>query len=141
MLRPLNFNLLSEIGFALGFGVPVLPIRDTSNIRDVKDFEELGILDTFGYFDYRNAIELRDGVLSQAAAPLYASQMPAIKPMLNGGSESGKSGLLLSAYLGGSRPGLRSYLARHLSGGAVRFRGRKHGYIRLGDANLRNGIG
>jgi len=42
----LNFNLLFEIGFALGLGVPVMPIKDTSNTRDSKDFEELGILDT-----------------------------------------------------------------------------------------------
>jgi hypothetical protein len=73
----LNFNLLFEIGFALGLGVPVLPIRDTSNIRDAKDFEELGILDTFGYFDYRNSAELRDGVLSrQGAAPLALRTQP-----------------------------------------------------------------
>ena len=73
----LNFNLLFEIGFALGLGVPVLPIRDTSNIRDAKEFEELGILDTFGYFDYRNATELREGVLSrQGAAPLALQASP-----------------------------------------------------------------
>ena len=73
----LNFNLLFEIGFALGLGVPVLPIRDTSNVRDAKQFEELGILDTFGYFDYRNAAELRDGILSrQGAAPLAIQTPP-----------------------------------------------------------------
>lgn len=44
----LNFNLLFEIGFALGLGAPVLPIRDTSNIRDSKDFEEMRVLDTPG---------------------------------------------------------------------------------------------
>src|SRR4051812_25127964 len=27
----LNFNLIFEIGYALGCGIPVLPIRDTSN--------------------------------------------------------------------------------------------------------------
>lgn len=30
----LNFNLLFEIGFALGLNLPVIPIRDTSFIRD-----------------------------------------------------------------------------------------------------------
>jgi hypothetical protein len=65
----LNFNVLFEIGFALGLGVPVLPIRDTSNTRDSKDFEELGILDTLGYFDYRNSSQLSEGVLARAAAP------------------------------------------------------------------------
>jgi hypothetical protein len=65
----LNFNVLFEIGFALGLGVPVMPIRDTSNTRSNKDFEELGLLDTLGYFDYRNSSQLRDGVLARAALP------------------------------------------------------------------------
>lgn len=42
----LNFNLLFEIGFAIGLGVPVLPIRDTSIIRDRTIFNELGLIDT-----------------------------------------------------------------------------------------------
>jgi hypothetical protein len=74
----LNFNLLFEIGFALGLGVPILPIRDTSNIRDRKDFEEIGILDTFGYFDYRNSSQLADGVLSKAAHPPLSLQAPSL---------------------------------------------------------------
>jgi hypothetical protein len=72
----LNFNLLFEIGYALGLGVPVLPIRDTSNIRDRKDFEELGILDTFGYFDYRNSSQLTDGVLSRTSTATLPLQAP-----------------------------------------------------------------
>jgi len=73
----LNFNLLFEIGYALGLGVPVLPIRDTSYVRDAKDFEELGLLDTFGYFDYKNSIELRDGVLTrQLPSPLALTPPP-----------------------------------------------------------------
>jgi hypothetical protein len=74
----LNFNLLFEVGYALGLGVPVLPIRDTSDIRDRKDFEELGILDTFGYFDFRNSAQLTDGVLSRIATPPLRLQAPAI---------------------------------------------------------------
>ena len=65
----LNFNVLFEIGFAFGLGVPVMPIRDTSNTRSNKDFEELGILDTLGYFDYRNSSQLSEGVLARVAAP------------------------------------------------------------------------
>ena len=42
----LNFNLLFEIGFAMGLELPVLPIRDTSFIRDKKKFEEFALLDT-----------------------------------------------------------------------------------------------
>lgn len=75
----LNFNLLFEIGFALGLGVPVLPIRDTSNIRDSKDFEEMGILDTLGYFDYRNSSQLSDGVMMKIVIP----PSPLIAPPLN----------------------------------------------------------
>ena len=39
----LNFNLLFEIGYAIGLGKPVIPIRDTSYIKDQKDFDELGL--------------------------------------------------------------------------------------------------
>ena len=76
-ITTLNFNLLFEIGFSLGLGVPVLPIRDTSHIRDVKDFEELGIFDTYGFLDYHNSAELRDGILSRlGAAPLSLQPPP-----------------------------------------------------------------
>jgi len=68
-ITTLNFNVLFEIGFALGLGVPVLPIRDTSNIRDSKDFEEFGIFDTLGYSDFRNSSQLSDSVLSRVATP------------------------------------------------------------------------
>lgn len=74
----LNFNLLFEIGYTLGAGIPVLPIRDTSNIKDAKDFEELGLLDTFGYFDYRNAAELRDGLLTRPIPVPLGLQPPAL---------------------------------------------------------------
>jgi hypothetical protein len=74
----LNFNLLFEIGYALGLGVPVLPIRDTSNIRNRKDFEELGILDTFGYFDYRNSSQVTEGVLSRILTPPLPLKAPSV---------------------------------------------------------------
>lgn len=54
----LNFNLLFEIGFALGLEMPVLPIRDTTFIRDKHQFEELGLLDTIGYVDFQNSEDL-----------------------------------------------------------------------------------
>jgi len=54
----LNFNLLFEIGYAIGLGVPVLPIRDASIIKDTKAFHELGLVDTLGYFDFQNASNL-----------------------------------------------------------------------------------
>src|SRR6266511_6408934 len=45
----LNFNVLFEIGFAIGLGVPVIPIRDTTYVVDKRQFEDLGVLDTLGY--------------------------------------------------------------------------------------------
>jgi hypothetical protein len=63
----LNFNLLFEIGYAIGLGVPVIPIRDTSYIKDNKDFDALGVLDTVGYLDFSNSAELADSIL--AAVP------------------------------------------------------------------------
>src|SRR5271168_499112 len=60
----LNFNLLFEIGFAVGLGIPVLPVRDTSYLRDKKVFGELGLIDTLGYFDFQNSSELVKKLLS-----------------------------------------------------------------------------
>lgn len=54
----LNFNLLFEIGFAIGLRIPVLPVRDTSFLKDAKIFNELGLIDTLGYFDFQNSTDL-----------------------------------------------------------------------------------
>ena len=54
----LNFNLLFEIGFAIGLGVPVRPIRDPTYSVDKRAYDSLGILDTLGYIDFTNADEL-----------------------------------------------------------------------------------
>lgn len=69
----LNFNLLFEIGFALGLGLPVVPIRDTTIIRDKREFDEVGLLDTMGYLDFQNAEELAHGLLERLpTAPIPA---------------------------------------------------------------------
>ena len=54
----LNFNVLFEIGYALGLGIPVVPIRDTTCSLDRKEFDELGLLDILGYVDFQNSDEL-----------------------------------------------------------------------------------
>lgn len=54
----LNFNLMFEIGFALGLEIPVVPVRDTTFIRDKNDFDHLGILDVIGYIDFQNSDDL-----------------------------------------------------------------------------------
>lgn len=57
-ITTLNFNLLYEIGFALGLGIPIVPIRDTTFVIDKTDFERLGLLSTLGYEDYHNSQDL-----------------------------------------------------------------------------------
>jgi hypothetical protein len=54
----MNFNLMFEIGYALGLGIPVVPIRDTTCTLDSKEFESLGLIDTLGYLDFQNSEEL-----------------------------------------------------------------------------------
>ena len=61
----LNFNLLFEIGFALGLERPVIPIRDTTIVTSREDFQELGLLDTVGYLDFQNAEGLASGILQR----------------------------------------------------------------------------
>lgn len=88
----LNFNLLFEIGFALGLNLPVIPIRDTSFIRDKRDFEELGLLDTIGYVDFLNsealAASLRarlpvDGIPAPPTLPNHDSPIYVLKGPLD----------------------------------------------------------
>lgn len=72
----LNFNLLFEIGYTIGLGVPVIPIRDTDLQTDRRSFEELGLLDTLGYVDFRNSDELQAKLLERLpAAPLPLVQL------------------------------------------------------------------
>ena len=61
----LNFNLLFEIGYAIGLGVPVIPVRDTTFLKDKRAFTELGILDTLGYIDFQNSSELATEILAR----------------------------------------------------------------------------
>ena len=68
-ITTLNFNVLFELGYALGLGKPVLPIRDSSYERDKKLFEELGIFDTLGYQDFRNSSDLTKIVTTKELNP------------------------------------------------------------------------
>lgn len=86
----LNFNLLFEIGFAIGLGVPVAPIRDTSFLKDKGASDALGLLDTLGYQDFRNSEDLAKAVSAlrdvkplpptlvelSRSAPLYILKAP-----------------------------------------------------------------
>jgi hypothetical protein len=71
----LNFNLMFEIGYALGLGIPVIPIRDTSCTLDSQEFESLGLIDTLGYLDFQNSEELATklpAAISKASIPITA---------------------------------------------------------------------
>ena len=74
----LNFNLMFEIGYAIGLGLPVIPIRDTSYVRDTRVFDELGLLDTLGYIDYANSVSLAEAVQKRTsdASPFRSYPAP-----------------------------------------------------------------
>ena len=74
----LNFNLMFEIGFAIGLGLPVLPIRNTKYIEDRHRFDELGILDTLGYFDFQSSNDLRDYLIANPTRPRLQINVPVL---------------------------------------------------------------
>ncbi|HUA09149.1 MAG TPA: hypothetical protein VMA98_07710, partial [Candidatus Acidoferrales bacterium] len=54
----LNFNLLFEIGFAIGLDLQIIPIKDVTYKQSERDFQQLGLLDTMGYLDFTNSEDL-----------------------------------------------------------------------------------
>jgi hypothetical protein len=70
----LNFNLLFEIGYTIGLGLPIVPIRDSNYQVDRRAFDELGVLDTIGYLDFTNSENLSQQLIEhlpgKALAPL-----------------------------------------------------------------------
>ncbi|MDE0136467.1 MAG: hypothetical protein OXM54_16730 [Acidimicrobiaceae bacterium] len=57
-ITSLNFNLMFEIGFVIGLGVPLVLIRDTSFNSETERFKSLGLLETIGYTEFQNSSEL-----------------------------------------------------------------------------------
>src|SRR3990172_13381872 len=74
----LNFNLLFEIGYAIGLGIPVIPIRDTTVVKDKKQFDELGLLDTTGYVDFQNSKDLLKSVINKNGTERNTSLLPSL---------------------------------------------------------------
>ncbi len=66
-MTTLNSNVLFEIGYALGLGVPVQPARDKNYIKDEMAFDELGMLDTFGYSPFENSEDLAREIIGYQA--------------------------------------------------------------------------
>lgn len=73
----LNFNLMFEIGYAMGLGIPVLPIRDTNYVLDNKVFGQIGLIDTIGYLDFQTG-ELAGGIFSRLGQQPISPQAVAV---------------------------------------------------------------
>jgi hypothetical protein len=73
----LNFNLMFEIGVALGLGLPIGLLRDTTYQADKRDFKDLGILENVGYIDFQNSENLAEAV--HKALPLQAIAIPPVE--------------------------------------------------------------
>jgi hypothetical protein len=72
----MNFNLMFEIGYALGLGIPVIPIRDITFTLDSQEFESLGLIDTLGYLNFQNSEELANklpAAIRDASIPVAAT--------------------------------------------------------------------
>ena len=74
----LNFNLMFEIGYALGLGLPVVPIRDTSFVQDDKIFGQIGLIDTIGYLDFQNSLGLAGRITQRIGQAPVFPQTPAV---------------------------------------------------------------
>ena len=57
-ITTLNFNVLFELGYAIGIHKTILPIRDITMTKDKKLFDKIGIIDTLGYNNFTNSKEL-----------------------------------------------------------------------------------
>lgn len=56
----LNFNVIYEIGYAIGKGKKALLVENKSLNGDSSLAREVGIFDTLGYKEYTNSVELSD---------------------------------------------------------------------------------
>lgn len=75
----LNFNLLFEIGFALGLGVPIIPIRDAKYQAHEREYAQLGFFDTLGYLDFQNS----GALAAQVIANLEKGGLPLPQVQIN----------------------------------------------------------
>jgi hypothetical protein len=61
-LTQLNFNVVFEIGYAIGKSKRAFLVINASLTPPKKEFSQLGIFDTLGYQEYSNSIELLDHI-------------------------------------------------------------------------------
>lgn len=57
-ISTLNFNVMFEIGYAIGLGIPVMTVKDPSVVKDSRTWQEIGLLDTLAYASYSNSEDL-----------------------------------------------------------------------------------
>lgn len=62
-----NFNVLFELGYAIGLKKPVLPVKDSSYSEQKKLIDEIGFFDTIGYESFSNSKELVSKITSKKA--------------------------------------------------------------------------
>jgi len=67
----LNFNVLFELGYAIGLHKPVVPVRDGSYTEDSKIFEYLGLFDVLGCENFQNSKQLVSIAMKKLTSPLF----------------------------------------------------------------------
>ncbi len=77
-ITTLNFNVLFELGFAIGLRKPVVPVRDFTYSRDRTLFDQVGLFDVLGYQNFTNSTELRSAVTKKHAGLPLAPNLPDI---------------------------------------------------------------
>jgi len=71
----LNFNVTYEVGYAIGAGKPIRPVRNKAFKSEPITLEALGIYDTIGYESYENAEQLAEKIRNvPSAEPLLITR-------------------------------------------------------------------
>lgn len=70
----LNMNLMFEIGVAIGLGIPVITVRDTTLAADQRQFKDIGLLDTLGFVSFTNS----NGLASAIGSAPFPEPLPQV---------------------------------------------------------------
>jgi hypothetical protein len=75
-ITALNFNVTYELGFALGLGKRVIPVRNFAYNMDSDAIQQIGIFDTLIRQDYTNADELSSYIFNASHGQRIATNFP-----------------------------------------------------------------
>jgi hypothetical protein len=79
----LNFNVVYEIGYAIGKSKRVYLVKNSSVIETSPSAKDVGVFDTIGYDTYQNSDELRDLILNaDPGKPIPIYKKPNIRSPL-----------------------------------------------------------